>query len=229
MKLVEMKCKNCGAKLEVNTDSNEAYCQFCGTEFKIDDEAQHIKYDDMEQAGYEFEKGKIRARQEHKDSVSVQPDSLFKKVSKSKTFWLIMAWICFLPFMATYYIVKSNKFDKKKKIILIVVMWVAFIVIAAIGSIQSSVEKKNKIVRCYSQDIYDKLNDLIGIENIEGNFSDTYSCDRIDLKDKYYKKISIKMNGEELVSIELDNKCIYNIDETVDIYDPLTLRLKEKK
>ena len=64
MKLIEMKCKNCGAKLKVNSDEKEAHCDFCGIDFKIDDEVHHIKYDDMEQSGYEFEKGKIRAREE---------------------------------------------------------------------------------------------------------------------------------------------------------------------
>ena len=58
MKLVEMKCKNCGAKLKVNFDIKEANCQFCGTEFRIDDEVQHHKLDDAEQTGYAFEKGK---------------------------------------------------------------------------------------------------------------------------------------------------------------------------
>ena len=58
MKLVEMKCKNCGAKLKVNSEVKEANCQFCGAEFKIDDEVQHHKLDDAEQTGYELEKGK---------------------------------------------------------------------------------------------------------------------------------------------------------------------------
>lgn len=65
MKLVEMKCKNCGANLRVNSDVKETYCQFCSAKFKIDDEVQHVKYDNMEQSGYEFEKGRIRAQQEN--------------------------------------------------------------------------------------------------------------------------------------------------------------------
>ena len=65
MKLVEMKCKNCCSKLEVDSEAKEVTCNYCGTIFKIDDEIQRIKYEDMEQAGYEFEKGKIRAQQEY--------------------------------------------------------------------------------------------------------------------------------------------------------------------
>lgn len=75
MKLVEMKCKNCGAQLKVNLEQKQSYCQFCGAEFHIDDEVQHIKYDDMEQAGYEFEKGRIKAQKE-----ANQPVETFRMV-----------------------------------------------------------------------------------------------------------------------------------------------------
>ena len=233
MKLVEMKCKNCGAKLKVNADAKDANCQFCGAEFKIDDEVQHVKYDDMEQAGYEFEKGKIRAQQEHKEKSPGSTNTVIitsrpKKFYESKTFWIVMAWIFLLPFTATYYILKNKNMDNKMKIIIIAVMWVIFIIIGIVSNIQSSEEKKNKIIECYSQETYDKLDELIGIDNIDGYFSDTYSCDEIQLKDQHYKKIDIEMNGDELVSIQLDNKCIYNVNETVDIYDPKTLRIKKK-
>lgn len=233
MKLVEMKCKNCGAKLKVNADAKDANCQFCGAEFKIDDEVQHVKYDDMEQAGYEFEKGKIRAQQEHKEKSSNSTDTIIitnrpKKFYENKTFWIVIAWIFFLPFTATYYILKNKKLDNKMKIIIIAVMWIIFIIIGIVSNIQSSEDKKNKIVECYSQETYDKLDELIGIDNIEGYFTDTYSCDEIRLKDQHYKKIDIEMNVDELISIQLDNKYIYNIDDTVDIYDPKTLRIKSK-
>ena len=60
MKLVELKCKNCGAKLSIPKDSKIVTCDFCKTTFQIDDEIKHIKYDNMMQSGYEFEKGRIR-------------------------------------------------------------------------------------------------------------------------------------------------------------------------
>lgn len=75
MKLVEMKCENCGAQLKVNIEQKHSYCQLCGAEFLLDDEVQHIKYDDMEQAGYEFEKGRIKAQQEEN-----QPKGTFNMV-----------------------------------------------------------------------------------------------------------------------------------------------------
>lgn len=134
MKLLEMKCKNCGALLKVEEDAKYIECQYCNTKYKLDDEVQHIKYDDMEKSGYEFEKGRIRAQQEQKRAQSnynnLNNVNNTSKKKNNKTFWLILAWIFLLPFTATYFIAKNNKIDKKKKIVIIAIMWVIFLVIA---------------------------------------------------------------------------------------------------
>ena len=134
MKLLEMKCKNCGALLKVEEDAKYIECQYCNTKYKLDDEVQHIKYDDMERSGYEFEKGRIRAQQEQKRAQSnynnLNNVNNTSKKKNNKTFWLILAWIFLLPFTATYFIAKNNKLDKKKKIVIIAIMWVIFLVIA---------------------------------------------------------------------------------------------------
>ena len=65
MKLVELKCKNCGANLKVPENQTNITCEFCNTTFHLDDEVQHIQYDNMQQSGYEFEKGRIKAREEY--------------------------------------------------------------------------------------------------------------------------------------------------------------------
>jgi DNA-directed RNA polymerase subunit RPC12/RpoP len=64
MKLKELKCENCGADLKVNNETKEVKCEYCHTKFKVDN---GMLFDDMEQAGYEFEKGKLRAQKEHRD------------------------------------------------------------------------------------------------------------------------------------------------------------------
>lgn len=68
MKLVEMKCKNCGGDLKVEEEQDTVTCPYCNATYKIDDEVQHVKYDDMENSGYEFEKGRIKAQKEHLNS-----------------------------------------------------------------------------------------------------------------------------------------------------------------
>ena len=65
MKLVELECQNCGAALKIEAGADTVSCPYCNATYKIDDEAQHIKYDDMENSGYEFEKGRIKAQKEN--------------------------------------------------------------------------------------------------------------------------------------------------------------------
>ena len=216
MKLVEMKCKNCGSLLKVNSELKESYCQFCGTEFKIDDEVQHVQYDNMEQSGYEFEKGRIRAKQEYIDSQYNSSNTINNNVQPVKKdykmLWIVLAWIFLLPFTATYFIAKSKKLDKTKKIVIITIMWVLFITIAVVSSSLEKEQKKNKIINCFSRETYNQLNKYIGIDNIDGNFSDSYSCDKIDLKDNNYNKIEIEMDGDKLLSIKVDKKYVYKVD-----------------
>lgn len=77
MKLKELKCENCGADLKVNNETKEVKCEYCHTKFKVDN---GMLFDDMEQAGYEFEKGKLRAQKEHRDQ---QLKSLYGNLSSN--------------------------------------------------------------------------------------------------------------------------------------------------
>ena len=66
MKLVEYKCKNCGAKLKIAADAKDVTCQMCGSTFHIDDETIHHDYvhkvDDPEGTAYKATRGMLRAR-----------------------------------------------------------------------------------------------------------------------------------------------------------------------
>lgn len=66
MKLIEIKCPNCGADLHVSPKAKSAKCEYCNHDFVIDDEIIKVEHylKDAEQAGYEFEKGRQRAIQE---------------------------------------------------------------------------------------------------------------------------------------------------------------------
>ena len=68
MKLLELKCKNCGANLKIDEESEFINCPYCNASYKLDDEVQHVKYDDMENSGYEFEKGRIKAQKENESN-----------------------------------------------------------------------------------------------------------------------------------------------------------------
>lgn len=82
MKLIELKCKNCGAILDARDDQETITCKYCHANFKIDDEAMHIKYDNMESTGYEMEKGKIRARKEEEQRILEENSQ--KQISKEE-------------------------------------------------------------------------------------------------------------------------------------------------
>ena len=50
MKLVELDCPKCGAKLQVNEELTKCTCNYCGNEILIDNEQREVKIT----GGYEF-------------------------------------------------------------------------------------------------------------------------------------------------------------------------------
>lgn len=55
MELKELKCKNCGAKIELEEGKTEVTCKYCNTTFKVDDEYSKA---------YNYTKGILKARNE---------------------------------------------------------------------------------------------------------------------------------------------------------------------
>ena len=72
MKLVDAACPHCGASLKIDSDSKNAVCKYCGASFLIDDEVKHVRYDNAEEAGYEFEKGRQRAKEEARQKAQAE-------------------------------------------------------------------------------------------------------------------------------------------------------------
>ena len=133
MKLIELKCKNCGSKLKVAEDSTDIICQFCGANFKIDDEVVHHKIDDAEKTGYEMEKGRIRAQKEAKEEKEAEEYArkmaIYREEQKRKNLkWWIIGWIFCFPIPLTILIWRS-KWDKKKKIIVTAILWIFILII----------------------------------------------------------------------------------------------------
>ena len=69
MRLIDLKCPNCTAKLEVNADLKTIVCNYCGHQFILDDEIKHVEHTikNAGQAGYDFELGRERAKQQIKN------------------------------------------------------------------------------------------------------------------------------------------------------------------
>lgn len=78
MKLVELKCKNCGANLKVEEGVAQVKCEFCNTTFSVDDAYTE---------GYKYTKGVYKAQEEHAEEAFEKMNELMKnnpvtKVSK---------------------------------------------------------------------------------------------------------------------------------------------------
>ena len=73
MELKELKCKNCGANLKVEPNAKDVTCNFCHTTFSVET---------MENTGYEFEKGRIKAQKEElSNSLKSAGDALNNTIS----------------------------------------------------------------------------------------------------------------------------------------------------
>ena len=42
MKLINLRCKNCGAELQIDPERKQAFCSYCGTRLLLDDESINI-------------------------------------------------------------------------------------------------------------------------------------------------------------------------------------------
>lgn len=139
MKLVNMTCPNCGSKLLVDKTTGECACNSCGGLFLLDDETQHIKYENAEEAGYQFEKGRQKALNEYKKRGTNTTGSTSKKKSKLPVWVWILLWTCFLPFTAIYFVYKSSLPQKWKAVIISIIS-----VLLLIGAVRSSINRSNE-------------------------------------------------------------------------------------
>lgn len=141
MRLVDLTCPNCGAQLKVDEDNKQSVCEHCGTKLLLDDEVQHIQYDNAEEAGYQFEKGRQRAQVENKISSN---NTSIKQNKKSNTWLWVLGWIfCFpIPVMILIWR-KKNTWPVKTKTIVTIVFWIVFLIIGAFGNSDDGTVENN--------------------------------------------------------------------------------------
>ncbi len=121
MKLVELKCKECGAQLSVKPDATDIHCAYCKANYKLDDEAVHIVVDDAEEIGYAYERGRMKARKDAERRKVLQEQEEQRRFDSVPI--LIGLWILFFPVMATWLIWRKLKMPLALKIALTVVLW----------------------------------------------------------------------------------------------------------
>ena len=138
MKLISLKCPNCNSTMQTDDSAKEVYCSYCGTKFAIDDEVKHIQYDNAEQAGYEFEKGRQRAIEEQQARNSVPDYVQYQPPKKRKTWLWVLGWLFFFPIPLTVIIVRSQSLSKKAKIIILSILWAVILLLGIFGETEQT-------------------------------------------------------------------------------------------
>ena len=134
MKIVSMVCPNCGASLQVDADQKNLTCSYCGNSLYVDDEVKHVQYDNAEETGYQFEKGRQRAQAE---VTRVQQQTINmnsgKPPKKRKTWLWVLGWIFIFPVPLTILMIRNRKLSKPVKIGIIAAAWIIYLLIAFSG------------------------------------------------------------------------------------------------
>jgi len=117
--------------MQVNNDTKEVVCDFCGAKFAVDDEAQHIHYDNAEQAGYEFEKGRQKAQAEQYQNIQGQQS--YVRPKKRKTWLWVLGWIFIFPVPLTIILLKKKEMNKWLRIGIIAIAWIVYLILGFAG------------------------------------------------------------------------------------------------
>lgn len=138
MKLVSVKCPDCGAVMEVNREENTVICSHCGAHYLLDDEATHIEYENAEDAGYLFEKGRQRAQAEAAARAArpmrrTTPAPVHAP-KKRKTWLWVLGWIFLFPLPLTVIVLRKKDMNKLLQTILLTAAWLFYFYLAFFGN-----------------------------------------------------------------------------------------------
>ena len=171
MKIVDVSCPACGSKLEITDTQDFVTCEYCGKQFFVDDEVKrsetridhHYSAEDAENAGYQFEKGRMRARQEAEwEEAAEWARFEARQREQEKGCIKIFLWIFLFPVMVLYWLATTERLSKKTKIIIAVII----LAVWALGSYNKpkietySAESPANMERAENPISYDALQEL---------------------------------------------------------------------
>lgn len=159
VKIVNLTCPGCGARLEVDMDRKMAFCSYCGAALPVGDEIQKVQLDGAEKAGYEFEKGRQRAQAEAAQASSQPQQACYQPASQStfqpqvppqpqqascqpvpqeppkkrKTWLWVLGWICIFPVPLTIIMLNKEDMSKKARYGIIAAGWILYLLIGLGG------------------------------------------------------------------------------------------------
>lgn len=142
MRLVNMTCPNCGAQLQIDADRTQVYCKYCGTKLLMQDDVHHIHYDNAEETGYLFEKGRQRAmaeaenmrrqnasyQQQRYDYPPTQSRNRAQQQPRKGHFWLwLLGWIIIFPVPVTILMTRRKDIRPIIKYGVIIAAWIVYL------------------------------------------------------------------------------------------------------
>ena len=144
MKIVNMVCPNCGASIQVDADKKNLTCNYCGNNLYLDDEVQHVQYDNAEETGYQFEKGRQRAQAESQQfNAQQQYKGYVQQKPKRKTWLWVLGWIFIFPVPLTILLLRKKDMNPILKYGVIAVAWIFYLLIGFSGSSNDSSNKQS--------------------------------------------------------------------------------------
>lgn len=148
MRLVNMTCPNCGAQLQIDADRAQVFCEHCGTKLLMQDDVHHIHYDNAEESGYLFEKGRQRAMEEAENrrwqnnayqqqryaqpQPQAQPQNYTQEPPRKRRTWLwVLGWIFIFPVPVTILMLRKKDMKPILKWGIIIAAWVIYLSMAS--------------------------------------------------------------------------------------------------
>ena len=157
MKLRKYICPYCGADIKVDTEGRRAKCEYCDSVFMIEDESESsgMDPDSAEEAGYRFEKGRQRARDEQKrdrtfenagsttgyssrNTLQSGASTYRAKPEKRRTWLWVLGWIFMFPAPLTILLVRNKQMNTTLRTCLIIFSWILYLSIASAENAGSS-------------------------------------------------------------------------------------------
>lgn len=131
MRMIDMSCPHCGAKLQIEQNRSKIFCEYCDSELLLAKDNQRLNVDQAEDAGYQFEKGRQRAQQELS---STNANTASNVTKKKGIFWWVIGWIFIFPLPLTILLSRNKNMNTWLRIALIVVAWSVYLLIGFSGS-----------------------------------------------------------------------------------------------
>lgn len=130
MKLVDMSCPHCGARVKVDINLRSCTCTSCGSPFLIDNEVQHVRYENAAEAGYQFEKGRQLAKAEAmiRNSTAASAVKAAAESSPAKRWLWIIGWLLIFPLPLTILMRRKTYMDPEARVGITVGAWVIYVV-----------------------------------------------------------------------------------------------------